>query len=372
MSHLQKTPLYEEHLKSKATMIEFAGWEMPVQYGGFRQEHQSVRTSVGLFDVSHMGEIRVRGEGALETLEWVTTNYVASLEPGQAQYSLMPNKEGGIIDDLIVYCLEKGRDYMLCVNAVNTKKDWSWITENQRGAEVKVIDESLHWGQIAVQGPKSLELLSRVYPHTPSLFGLPSFQFLKANLGHKEHLIAKTGYTGETGCEVFVPWSEAPLLWGALTQKGESLGVRPIGLAARDSLRMEMKYSLYGHEIDEESNPYSAGLGWVVKPQLKDFVGREAMLRAKEAGLPRKLIGFKLTERGIPRKGYKLFSFDNREVGRVTSGTLSPTLEESIGMAYVDRSFSKVGVELTMAIRNKRVRAVVVKTPFLQHLGRGV
>ena len=363
MAHLQKTPLHGEHVKSQAKMIDFAGWEMPIQYEGLRQEHESVRAAVGLFDVSHMGELRVRGQRALETVEWVTTNYVVSLEAGQAQYSLLPNERGGIVDDLIVYCLEKGVDYLLCVNAVNTQRDRDWIVANNRGAEV--VDESLNWGQVAVQGPKALELMSRVYPEV-SLSVLPSFHFLKTNGGH---LIAKTGYTGEAGCEVFIPWDEATLLWSELMEKGVDLGVRPIGLGARDSLRMEMKYSLYGHEIDEESNPYAAGLGWVVKPRSKDFIGREAMLRVKEEGLPQKLVGFKLTERGIPRQGYRLFSFDNNEIGRVTSGTLSPTLGESIGIAYVEKSFSEVGTEFMVEIRNKKVGAVVVKTPFVQPQG---
>ena len=366
MPHLRRTPLHGEHLKSQARMIDFVGWDMPLQYEGLRQEHHSVRTAVGLFDVSHMGEIRMRGKGALKTVEWVTTNYVAVLESGQAQYSLLPNENGGIIDDLIVYCLEKGVDYLLCVNAVNTAKDLHWIVKNHRGADV--IDESSNWGQIAVQGPNALELMSRVYPGV-HLSALSAFQFLKVDREGGEHLIARTGYTGESGCEIFVPWNQTALLWSTLIKKGGDLGVRPIGLGARDSLRTEMKYSLYGHEIDEASNPYSAELGWVVKPKCKDFIGREAMLRAKKVGLPQKLVGFKLTERGIPRQGYRLFSFDNNEIGRVTSGTLSPTLGESIGIAYVDKSFSEVGTEFAVEIRNKKVRAVVVKTPFVQARG---
>ena len=364
MAHLQRTPLYEAHLESQAKMVGFAGWEMPVQYEGLRQEHLSVRTNVGLFDVSHMGEIRVQGTKALKTVEWVTTNYVAPLESGQAQYSLMLNEHGGVIDDLIVYCLKKEVDYLLCVNAANTDKDWNWVKRHNPG-EAKIINESLFWAQVAVQGPKAIELLSRIYPQAP-LTTLAPFHFLEVEQDEKIHLLAKTGYTGENGCEIFLPWKEAPRIWSELLTKGSDMEAKPIGLAARDSLRMEMKYSLYGHEIDEESNPYAARLGWAMKPSVKNFLGRDSALRVKEEGLSQKLVGFKLMERRVPRQGYKLFSFDNNEIGRVTSGTLSPSLDEAIGIAYIDEPFSAVGAEFTVEIRNKRIQAVVVKTPFVK------
>ena len=227
MSPLQKTSLHEAHLKLQAKMIDFAGWEMPLQYEGFRQEHQCVREAVGLFDVSHMGEIRLQGKGALETVEWVTTNYVAPLQPGQAQYTLMSNERGGIVDDLIVYCLEKGRDYLLCVNAINTQKDLAWVTKNNLG-RTDAVDESFHWAQVAVQGPRALNLVAQIYPET-DLFSLPSFHFLKFQREGGEHLVAKTGYTGEEGCEIFLPWNQAPQLWSALMEKGKPFGVKPIG-----------------------------------------------------------------------------------------------------------------------------------------------
>ena len=365
MSHLKKTPLYEAHVESKAKMVEFANWIMPVQYEGLRQEHQAVRTNVGLFDVSHMGEIRVRGKGSLETLEWVTTNCVAALKPGQAQYTLMLNERGGVIDDLIVYCLEYGMDYLLCVNAINVDKDWNWIKSHNLG-DASVENESNMWAQVAIQGPKAMELLSRIYSEV-DLVALPSFQFVEVKWDRGgNHLIAKTGYTGEEGYEVFLSWDDASQLWSLLLRAGEDLGVKSIGLGARDSLRMEMKYSLYGHEIDEDSNPYAAGLGWAMKPSVKSFVGRDSALKTKKEGLPQKLVGFKLLERRVPRQGYKLFSFDNNEIGRVTSGTLSPTLDEAIGIAYIDKSLSAVGTEFTMEIRNKRIRAIVVETPFVR------
>lgn len=231
MSQLHRTALYEAHLELKARMIDFVGWEMPIQYEGLRQEHQSVREAVGLFDVSHMGEIRITGRGALKTVEWVTTNHVAPLESGQAQYSLLPNDRGGVVDDLIVYCLTRGEDYLLCVNAVNTEKDWNWVIQHNVGGAV-VRNESLNWAQVAVQGPRALSLVSEVYPEV-ELSSLPSFHFLRVPREGGEHLIARTGYTGEEGCEIFLPWDKAPWLWWTLMEWGEKFGVRPVGSTLR-------------------------------------------------------------------------------------------------------------------------------------------
>lgn len=358
---IKKTPLVDEHIKSNARMVDFAGWFMPVQYKGLKEEHQCVREHVGLFDVSHMGEIRVKGPQALATLEWLTTNDVSKLENGEAQYSLLPNNEGGLVDDIIVYCLQKNQDYLVCVNASNTEKDWNWFVKNNKGADLS--NESSYWSQIAVQGPKAHELLKRVSGlDTASLksFTITGFSFAGANC-----FLATTGYTGETGAEIFVPATAAAQLWQSLLEKGQDLQVQPIGLGARDTLRTEMKYSLYGHEIDDHSNPYAAGLGWVVKPTKKDFIGKSIIMGQKEAGLAQSLVGFKLIEKGIPRQGYSLFSFDNKEIGRVTSGTLSPTLDEPIGIAYLDVAFSKLGTEFLVDIRGRKVKAVVVKTPFV-------
>lgn len=358
---MKSTPLRDEHIALGAKMVEFAGWYMPVEYAGLRQEHVNVRQNVGLFDVSHMGEVRIRGPQSLPTLEWLTTNFAGRLENGQAQYSLLPNEEGGLVDDLIVYCVEKGKDYLLCVNASNTNKDFQWMVKNNRGADIT--NESDKWGQIAVQGPKGMELAVRVCG--ASVKEIPSFEFRAVDFHGAKVLVARTGYTGEDGVEIFVPSEKAAELWRELLAKGKDLGVMPIGLGARDTLRTEMKYPLYGHEIDAGTNPYAAGLGWVTKPDKKDFIGRAAILAGKEKGLPRKLIGFKMRERGIPRQGYKLFSLDDSEIGFVTSGTPSPSLNENIGVAYVDKEFASEGKLFNVDIRGRMVQAEVVPTPFV-------
>ena len=356
----KSTPLRDEHIALNAKMVDFAGWYMPVEYQGLRQEHLNVRSKVGLFDVSHMGEIRIRGPQALATVEWLTTNYAGKLKEGQAQYSLLPNAEGGLVDDLIVYCVRPGTEYLLCVNASNCDKDFAWMLENNRGAEIT--NESDQWGQIAVQGPNAMGLVRRVL----GAVEMPGFEFRPVTFAGGQLLVARTGYTGEDGVEIFVPAALTVKLWRELLSQGADLGVAPIGLGARDTLRTEMKYPLYGHEIDAVSNPYSAGLGWVVKPDAKDFIGRAAMLQGKEKGLPRRLIGIKMLERGIPRQGYKLFSFDNKEIGLVTSGTPSPSLNENIGVAYLDKAWCEVGKKLNVDIRGRMVQAAVVATPFVQ------
>ncbi|HMN68022.1 MAG TPA: glycine cleavage system aminomethyltransferase GcvT, partial [Bdellovibrionales bacterium] len=332
----KSTPLKDEHIALGAKMVDFAGWYMPVEYSGLRAEHENVRARVGLFDVSHMGEIRIKGDKALETVEWLTSNHAGRLEKGQAQYSLLTNAAGGLVDDLIVYCMEKGTDYLLCVNASNTDKDFAWIVANNRGAEI--VNESEEWGQIAVQGPLGLMLTAKIFGEV--VRDIPSFEFRPGKFSGQTCLIARTGYTGEDGVEIFVPANHTAELWRALLREGEKFGVTPVGLGARDTLRTEMKYPLYGHEIDDKINPYSAGLGWVIKPDKKDFIGRAAMLAGKEEGLARKLIGFKMTERGIPRQGYKLFSTEGQEIGFVTSGTPSPSTGENIGVGYVDKAWA--------------------------------
>ena len=361
MSNVQKTPLAQEHEKLGAKMVDFAGWWMPVEYQGLRQEHMNTRENVGLFDVSHMGEIRVRGPKSLETLQWLTSNDVSRIGAGQAQYGLLTNEQGGIVDDLITYCIEPGQNYLVCVNASNADKDFAWMKAHNKGAEI--INESAVWGQIAVQGPKALTLVARAFP--PEAAAVPSFHFSTQNFQGAECLVARTGYTGEDGVEVFVPADKTVALWQELLKQGVDLGVQPVGLGARDTLRTEMKYSLYGHEIDDESNAYEAGLGWVVKPEAKDFVGKVPMLEYKKQGLKRKLVGLIMTERGIARAGYTLFSFDNKEIGKVTSGTVSPSLNDNIAIAYVDLGFADIGTVLNVDIRGRKVQARVVKTPFV-------
>lgn len=343
-------------------MVDFAGWYMPVEYSGLRQEHVAVRSTVGLFDVSHMGEVRIRGPKALESVESLTTNYAGKLENGQAQYSLLPNDKGGLVDDLIVYCVEKGSEYLLCVNASNTDKDFAWMQANDRfGSEI--VNESELWGQIAVQGPKAMELVARVCGE--DVKNIPAFEFRSIGFGGSALLVARTGYTGEDGVEIFVPATFTVTLWRSLLKKGADLGVVPVGLGARDTLRTEMKYSLYGHEIDDVINPYAAGLGWVIKPEKKDFIGRAAIVGGKEKGLPRKLIGFMMRDRGIARQGYKLFAKDGREIGWVTSGTPSPSLNENIGIGYVDNEFAGLGSLIDVDIRGRKVAAEVMPTPFV-------
>lgn len=361
----QKTPLFEEHQKCGGKIIEFAGWMMPVEYKGLRTEHVNVRENVGLFDVSHMGEIRVKGPKALESLEWLTSNAVAKLQAGQAQYTLLMNSRGGIVDDLIVYCLKPGEEYLLCVNAANIEKDLQHILDNNKGAEI--LNESRDWGQIAVQGPKSFLLLEKLFP--ARLRDLKSFHFMSTEYEGAPVIVARTGYTGEAGVEIFVPASKTASLWRELLEKGEDLGVQPIGLGARDTLRTEMKYPLYGNDIGDDTNPFEAGLGWVVKLEAKDFLGKAVLIEKKAEGPKKKWVGFKMLERGIPRHGYKTFSFDNQEIGEVTSGTLSPSLNENIGLAYLRKDSSEVGAEFLVEIRSKRLKAQVVATPFVKVKG---
>lgn len=359
----QKTPLYEAHVKYGAKMVEFAGWEMPIQYNGLKEEHLHVRQHMGAFDVSHMGEISVKGTKALETLEWLTTNHVAKLGSGQAQYSLFPNEQGGVVDDLIIYCIEPGSHYLLCVNAANTDKDFAHLLKHNRGAQIENI--SNNWGQIAIQGPKAMGFIAKVFGD--DVKNLKPFHFVMKTFSGAQCYIARTGYTGEDGAEIFVPWDKTAALWEEFFTKSNG-ELKPIGLGARDTLRMEMKYSLYGQEIGEETNPYGAGLGWVVKPKEKDFLGRELILAKKE--ISPKLVGLEVVGRGIARHGYKVFSFDKAESGEVTSGTLSPSLNKAIAIAYVKASDAALGSSVFVEIRDKMVEAKVVKTPFVQTGGQ--
>lgn len=358
---IKQTPLYEEHKALGGRIVEFAGWSMPVQYKGLKEEHHCVRQHVGLFDVSHMGEIRFQGPKALESLQWLTTNDVSILKPGQAQYSLLPNDQGGLVDDIIVYCLEEKTDYMVCVNAANKDKDFEWMKTHNKGAQVT--DESGLWSQIAVQGPKATELIEKVLGI--EVRNLKPFHFAKLKFQGAAVIFATTGYTGEKGGEIFIENSKAVELWRTLLNKGKDLQVQPIGLGARDTLRTEMKYSLYGHEIDDTTNPFEAGLGWAVKPAAKDFVGKGPMVQGHEAGLKKKLVGLKLKDKGIPRQGYKVGNPDQKEIGIVTSGTLSPSLDQSIGIAYVATPYAAIGSSILIDIRGRWVAAEVCETPFV-------
>ncbi len=361
------TPLKSEHEALGAKMVDFAGWFMPVEYFGMRAENLHVRSKVGLFDVSHMGEVRVRGAKSLETLQWLTTNDVSKLVNGAAQYSLLPNEQGGVVDDIIIYCIEQGRDYLVCVNASNADKDFAWMTANNRGAEI--VNESAHWGQIAVQGPSGVELVARVFSDSKNknaIKEIASFHFAPAEFQGALCYLARTGYTGEDGFEIFVPADKVVALWRALLEKGADLEAKPIGLGARDTLRTEMKYSLYGNEIDDTTNPFEAGLGWVVKLDAKDFIGKAKIAAVKAQGLKHKLVGFRMIDKGIARHHYRVVTIDNREIGKVTSGTVSPTSGETIGIAYIAADFAKVGQEIAIDIRGRAAKAVIVETPFIK------
>ena len=335
---------------------------MPLQYTeGISKEHCRVRNHVGLFDVSHMGQLRVKGSGAIASLQWMTSNNVDKLDVGRSQYSLLTNFDGGIIDDVLVYCVEKNTDYLVCVNAINKEKDLQWMIQNKK-ENTQVIDESAYWALIAIQGPKALKLATFIFGQEISILQPFHFVFWEGSY------VARTGYTGEEGLEVFVPELLAKDLWRRLLEEGEEFQIGPIGLGARDSLRLEMKYPLYGHEIDEQTNPIEAGLGWAVKFKKGDFIGREKILRVKEEGATRKLIGFKMLERGgFPRQGYKIYSDDgnSHQIGHVTSGILSPILGVGIGVGYVQKGFEDIGHHIQIGIRQRFVKAEVVKTPFI-------
>lgn len=362
---MQQTALYSEHLRLNAKMVEFAGWQMPIQYLGLRQEHLATRTQAGLFDVSHMGEIRVRGAQALASLQWMTSNDVAKLKQGEAQYSLLTLPTGGVVDDIIVYCLEPNADYLVCVNAANCAKDWEWMQKNNRGADLK--NESELWSQIAVQGPRAWEVLETVFGEQMRTLQKPfQIRWMKWK-SESPVLVASTGYTGERGVEIFVENDLAVGLWQDLLKpQVGGWQASPIGLGARDTLRTEMKYPLYGHELSDSTDPISAGLSWVVKPKAKDFIGREAIVKVLERGPSQALVGLKMLDRGIPRQGYPVLDSKGEKIGVITSGTHSPSLDEPIGIAYVDNAFANPGSQVQVEIRGRGAKAQVVPTPFVQ------
>ncbi|HEY6912061.1 MAG TPA: glycine cleavage system aminomethyltransferase GcvT [Myxococcales bacterium] len=355
-----RTPLYDAHVKAGARMVEFAGFDMPVQYKGVLEEHAAVRSDVGIFDVSHMGEVTLEGKRALEAAQGVVTNDLSRCQDGQAQYSALCNEKGGVIDDIIVYRFSPERLFV-CVNASGREKDFEWMRAHCR--DVAVGQRSDDWAQIAVQGPNAPKLVDSLCE--PKVLDLGYYHFREATVaGVRGCIVARTGYTGEDGFEVFVPPSGARKLWDTLVEKG----AMPCGLGARDSLRLEVAYRLYGNDMDEEHTPLEAGLGWIVKLDKKGgFVGSEALVRQKQEGLSRKLVGFKLTGKGIARHGYPALK-DGKRVGEVTSGTMSPVLKEPIGLAYLPAALAKDGSTFEVEIRGKPVAAQVVKTPFVEKI----
>ena len=340
-------------------MVPFGGWDMPVQYTGIIDEHRTVRGAVGLFDISHMGEFEVRGADALAAVQRLCTNDASTLAIGQVQYAALCYPEGGIVDDLTVYRLAPDH-FMLVVNASNIEKDWAWVTSHSEGRAqwTNVSDET---ALLAVQGPKAEALVARLADR--DVIGIDYYHFARGKVAGVDGLISRTGYTGEDGFELYVPAEEAVRLWHALMEAGRPDGIRPIGLGARDTLRLEMKFALYGNDIDQTTNPLEAGLGWVVKPAKGEFIGRAAIEALRARGVARKLIGFEMVERQVPRHGYRILK-DGAAVGLVTSGSFSPSLERGIGMGYVRADLAAVGSEWDVEIRGASQRARVVRTPF--------
>ncbi len=356
---MKKTTLNSIHKELGAKMVEFAGWEMPVQYEGVRKEHLAVRKSAGLFDVSHMGEIEVRGSDAIEFSQWVTTNDVKKIENFQAQYTLLCNTQGGVVDDVIIYKFSD-EHFLFCVNASNSDKDFEWIKKEEGKFDVEVTDKSSEYSQIAIQGPDSKTILSDAIE--TDLDNIKKFRFEIINWNGYDMIVARTGYTGEEGFEIFLPWDGAPSLWEKLMHAGAGFDIKPCGLAARDTLRIEMGYSLYGHEIDEDTNPLEAGLGRYIKLDGDDFIGRDALAESVDEGLSNILVGFELIERGIPREGYGIFKNDTF-LGNVTSGTLSPSLDKSIGLGYLNSKVEHDDV-IQIQIRDSLRDAKIVSIPF--------
>lgn len=345
-----------------AKMVPFAGFNMPVQYTGINDEHETVRKGVGIFDVSHMGEFILKGEKALDLLQKVSSNDVSKLYNGKIQYAYLPNKNGGIVDDFLTYQIDE-QTYLLVVNASNIEKDWNWIsTYNDFGVEMKDISDET--SLFAVQGPKAADALQSLTEMELATMGYYSFE-KGVFAGVENVLVSATGYTGAGGFEIYVDNAHAQQVWDAVMQAGEPYGIKPIGLGARDTLRLEMGFCLYGNDIDDHTSPLAAGLGWVTK-FTKDFVNSENLKAEKEKGLTQKLVGFEMIDRGIPRHDYEIKDAQGQTIGRVTSGTQSPSLKKSIGLGYVDTAFSKEGTEIFIAIRNQAVKAVVKRPPFVK------
>jgi aminomethyltransferase len=360
---LHRTALHEAHLRAGAKMVPFAGYEMPVQYEGLHAEHQAVRTSCGMFDVSHMGEFTLEGPDAQALIQWVSSNDASKLTDGKVQYACMPNGQGGIVDDMLVYRMSATK-YMLVVNASNRDKDWVWIQSQiyEHAFDVQLTDDSDRYALIALQGPHAdaaLEALNPVRKDNAPWATLTYYTFTEASLLGYDVLVSATGYTGAGGVEIYLPVAGAEAVWEALREAG----VPPCGLGARDTLRMEMGFCLYGNDIDDSTSPLAAGLGWITK-FTKDFVGRERFEAEKAAGSPAKLVGLVMAERGIPRQGYDVLDLEGRVVGRVTSGTMSPSLGHGIGMAYIEASLTPEGTPLLVQIRNKAVSCHVARFPF--------
>lgn len=359
---MKTTPFTGKHIALGAKMHEFAGYNMPIEYSGIIDEHLTVCQGVGVFDVSHMGEFWVKGPHALDFIQRVTSNNAAVLTPGKVQYTCFPNETGGIVDDLLVY--DYGQEkYLLVVNAANIEKDWNWcVSHNTIGAELENASDRM--GQLAVQGPKALPTLQKLT--SLDLSEIPYYHFRVGDFaGVPQVIISNTGYTGAGGFELYFYPEDADRIWNAIFEAGAEFGIKPVGLGARDTLRLEMGFCLYGNDIDDTTSPIEAGLGWITKfVEGKEFTNRAALEKQKAEGVSRKLVGFEMIDRGIPRHGYKLVDAEGTEIGHVTSGTMSPIRKIGIGLGYVQIAFSKPGTEIYLDNRGRKLKAQVVKTPF--------
>lgn len=367
---MKSTALTDKHIALGAKMVPFAGYNMPVSYTGIIEEHKTVREGVGIFDVSHMGEFIIKGKHAMDLIQKVTTNNVAKLEVGDAQYTCMPNTTGGIVDDLLVYrlpedkCAAGERAYMLVVNASNMQKDWDWISQYKGDLEVEMTDISDQTSLLAVQGPKTAEALQALTK--VDLANMKYYTFDKGTFaGIDNVIISATGYTGSGGFEIYVNNKDAATVWDAILEAGKEQGLRPIGLGARDTLRLEMGFCLYGNDIDDTTSPLEAGLGWITKLKNEaDFVNKEYLVKQKAEGISKKLVGFEVMDKRPPRQGYDIVNEAGDKIGKVTSGTKSPSLGSCIGLGYVEKSFAKAGTEIFIDVRGKQLAAKVVKLPF--------
>lgn len=359
---MKQTPFTDVHIKLGAKMHEFAGYNMPIEYTGILDEHTTVCNAVGVFDVSHMGEFWINGPNALELIQKITSNDASKLKVGKIQYTSFVNEKGGIIDDFLLYHMEEEK-YMLVVNAGNIKKDWDWcVKQNTMGAILE--DASDHTALLALQGPKAHELLQKLTD--TDLSTIPYYAFENGTIAGVENvIISNTGYTGAGGFELYFYPNHGEAIWNALFDAGKEFGIKPAGLGARDTLRLEMGFNLYGNDMTEDTSPLEAGLGWITKfTEGNDFIGRDVLEKQKAEGLTRKLCAFTLSERGIPRQGYKIVNGDDEEIGEVTSGTMSPMMKVGIGMGYIKPEYTKLGTEIFIKVRNKNLKAEVVKPPF--------
>lgn len=357
---MKNTALTHKHIELGAKMVPFAGYSMPVQYEGVTLEHETVRNGVGVFDVSHMGEFILRGPNALEFLQKFSSNDASKLFDGKAQYSCMPNGKGGIVDDLIIYRISEN-EYFLVVNASNIEKDWNWISSLNE-MNVEMTDVSDDYTLLAIQGPKAAASMQALTKVNLSEMNYYTFEYAEF-AGIKDVMISATGYTGSGGFEIYVKNEDAEELWNAVFEAGKEFNIKPIGLAARDTLRLEMGFCLYGNDINDETSPLEAGLGWITK-FTKSFVDSEYLAKQKEEGIQRKLVAFEMIDRGIPRKDYEIVDSNGTKIGHVTSGTMSPSMKIGIGLGYVQKGYSGIDTDIYISVRNKTLKAKVVKLPF--------